>query len=115
MKMHEYFPPIVRQLFWTYNASIIGSFAKAVYEDTDLKACRDIDIVVPLSNWRDAAFLLAGTNCKVNDFGGWEVDFDGLKVDIWPGDIWLCGVLFHKEVYIYSPSTDKISKIIKRG
>lgn len=78
-------PDIVLALTHNFDAWIIGSAA-----DPKINNPRDIDVVVPHSNWNDAAYLIP-KDAIVNSFGGWKFKAEnGVEVDVWPGELsWL--------------------------
>lgn len=79
--MSTMYPRIVNALINGHNAWIVGSAANP--EKTEP---RDIDVLVPFSEWYEAAFLIPDC-AKPNSFGGWKFTTEGIEVDVWPGDI----------------------------
>jgi hypothetical protein len=79
-------PRIAIKLSHIHEAWVVGSAADP---SKDPAFCRDIDILVPLTEWRQAALLIP-PDAKPTMFGGWKFTSDGREVDVWPGELsWL--------------------------
>lgn len=87
--MSSLFPPIVMALTHGHDAWIVGSAADP---QTKLHRVRDLDVLVPFSEWNKASFLLHGANMiGINSFGGFKFeevkDEESFTVDVWPGEL----------------------------
>jgi hypothetical protein len=76
--MREY-PPIVTKLVNFHDGWIVGS---AAYRASP----RDIDVLIPFSQWNKASLLIP-PDAKPNTFGGWKFMDEGLEIDVWPGEL----------------------------
>jgi hypothetical protein len=76
-------PKTVSQLCLNHDAWVVGSAAN---EETDISLVRDFDILVPFHSWHPASVLIP-EDAKVNPFGGWKFELDGIEYDVWPGDL----------------------------
>ena len=86
--MSSKYPALIIALIHNHDAWIVGSAA-----NPDNKDPRDIDIIVPFSQWQSASALIP-KDAKVNTFGGWKcqckINDLTIEVDVWPGDLgWL--------------------------
>ena len=73
------YPPLVHKIGALSHAFVVGSAATN-------KDSRDIDVVVPLKDWRRVAPQLPLKNGKCNSMGGWKLHIDGVEIDVWPDD-----------------------------
>lgn len=65
------------------DAWIVGSTA---LPDADLSNVRDWDLLIPFDKWPIAAGLIPET-ATPNTFGGWKINWHGIIIDVWPGDL----------------------------
>jgi len=77
---------IAVKLLQLHDGWVIGTAADP---SCDLKTVRDIDIMIPWSNWSKAA-LLVPEEAHPNTFGGWKFDKDGVTYDVWPDELGSC-------------------------
>lgn len=77
--MANQLPDIVSKLCYGHDAWIVGG---AVYQDDP----KDWDVVVPYSEWNEAAMLIP-PNATANSFGGFEFKMNGILFDVWPDEI----------------------------
>ena len=76
-------PTIIQQLTQFHGAWIVGSAAEP---GAALHSTRDIDVVVPYSQWHEASCLIPA-DAKRNRLGGWKYIREDIIVDIWPEDL----------------------------
>lgn len=78
-------PQIATKLCYLHDGWIVGSFADPIQPTPP----KDIDILIPFSNWKEAVALVPAT-ATINTFGGWKFKDENMEVDVWPGDLaWL--------------------------
>lgn len=90
-------PRFVKIVCFLHKGWIVGSSAKP----DNFEASKDIDIIVPFSEWSKVACLIPKT-ARPNSFGGWKFTEDDREIDVWPGEfhdiLWV-----QKMNYIYNP------------
>lgn len=72
-------PKTIFKMVYTYGAWIVGG---ACLEETP----KDLDVMVPWSEWHQASLLIP-EGAKPNIFGGWKWTEDGVSVDCWPDSL----------------------------
>jgi hypothetical protein len=76
-------PPITTKLTTLHSGWIVGSAANF---DKDMKNIKDIDVLIPFNNWKEAAALIPA-EAHPNTFGGWSFRDNQILIDVWPGDL----------------------------
>ena len=96
-------PELVAKLCYSCDGFIVGG--GAVQDDP-----RDYDVVIPFSEWNNAAMLIPET-ARPNSFGGWECKSEGYQVDVWPAELSKL-MTYHKMTALWHPkSRSKYKKI----
>jgi len=84
MKFHEKVGPLTIQLCFVFNGWIVGGSVDYLSGRSE-NIPRDIDIIIPLSEWPKASKIL--TAGKINSFGGVKIKDGDFEVNVWPEDI----------------------------
>lgn len=77
-------PQIPTFLAREFEAWIVGTAADP---NSQLSNIKDIDVVVPFSQWARASKIISLKEPSCNKYGGWKIIDEGIVVDIWPDDI----------------------------
>lgn len=106
-------PEIVVALCWNHSAWVVGSAAQYMAGRV-LKRPRDLDILVPFSEW-DRASVLIPRGTPSNTFGGFKLsakypDGEDVHVDIWPGDLTTLLARASMEVEAFHPMSSRYVK-----
>ncbi len=78
-------PLLVRVLAFTYDGWVVGGGALYLAGKTD-DLPRDWDVVVGTEKWSEVVHIVPPT-AKINSWGGFKVNQDGIEVDFWPEDL----------------------------
>lgn len=83
----EDFPDFLRPLCIDHGAWVVGSAAQYIIgvSLSDSKP-RDWDVLVPLTEWPKACRLVPW-KAVANSFGGYKIEVQGIKADVWPDDL----------------------------
>jgi len=86
MKKPFRLPRVVYQMC-VHGALLVGSVAKKLCGDEQVKNPNDFDLLVPLEKWQTIALLIP-SSARPNKFGGWRFKTDGgVEVDVWPDSL----------------------------
>jgi hypothetical protein len=72
-------PALVAKLTNFHDGWIVGS---AAISETP----RDFDVLIPFSQWAEAAQLIP-QDARPNSLGGWKCMSEGMEVDVFPGEL----------------------------
>lgn len=79
--MSHKFDPMVSVFTTKFGGWIVGSAAAP----GAIKP-RDVDIIIPLSQWAKASLVIP-KHARPNTFGGWKFVSNGVEIDVWPGEL----------------------------
>lgn len=119
IKPHEKLGPVSRQLCYIFGAWVIGSSIPWLRGYVGFDKPKDIDIVVPLDKWVEAAKLIPEGSLS-NKFGGFKFKDADLEVDVWADDIARLFMNNDKYFKAYQPNTNLLignisNEVMMRG